>query len=116
MREEVSMVPYSPNTSETISDLDYISLAQKLQLAIDASMRKPEDIQVQQSLSNILKYELTIGEQTGKRGYHLEKVYQMLLTIPAPQSKRNEHVLVRHIYATNLEQDSVIALWIHWHS
>ena len=44
--EEVSMVPYSPNTSETISDLDFISLAKRLQLAIDASMRKPEDIQV----------------------------------------------------------------------
>ena len=27
--EEVSMVPYSPNTSETIFDLDYISLAQR---------------------------------------------------------------------------------------
>ena len=81
--EEVSMVPYSPNTSESISDLDDISLAKILQLAIDASMKKPEDIQVQQSLSNILKYELNIGEQTGKRGYHLEKVYQMLLTIPA---------------------------------
>ena len=81
--EEVSMVPYSPNTSESISDLDDISLAKRLQLAIDASMKKPEDIQVQQSLSKILKYELTIGEQTGKRGYHLEKVYQMLLTIPA---------------------------------
>ena len=92
------------NTSETISDLDYISLAKRLQFAIDASMRKPEDTQVQQSLSNKLKYELTIGEQTGKRGYHLEKVYQ-------PQSKRNEHFLVRHIYATNLGQDSVIALW-----
>ena len=30
-------------------------------------MGKPEDIQVQQSLSNILKYELTIGEQTETR-------------------------------------------------
>ncbi|KAI6648314.1 hypothetical protein LOD99_12123 [Oopsacas minuta] len=81
--EEVSMVRYSPNTAESISDLDDISLAKRLQLAIDASMKKPEDIQVQHSLFNILKYELTIGEQTGKRGYHLEKVYQMLLTIPA---------------------------------
>ncbi|KAI6654378.1 hypothetical protein LOD99_775 [Oopsacas minuta] len=71
--EEVSMVPYSPNTAESISDLDDISLAKRLQLAIDASMKKPEDIQVQHSLFNILKYELTIGEQTGKRGYHLEK-------------------------------------------
>ncbi|KAI6658311.1 hypothetical protein LOD99_15580 [Oopsacas minuta] len=77
MSEEVSMVPYSPNTAESISDLDDISLAKRLQLAIDASMKKPEDIQVQQSLFNILKYELTIGKQTGKRGY------QMLLTIPA---------------------------------
>ena len=81
--EEVSMVPYSQNTSETTSDLDDISLAKGLQLAIDPSMRKPEDTQVQQSSSNILKYELTIGEQTGKRGYHLEKVYQTLQTIHA---------------------------------
>ncbi|KAI6658967.1 hypothetical protein LOD99_14643 [Oopsacas minuta] len=45
--EEVSMVPYSPNTAESISDLDDISLVKRLQLAIDASMKKPEDIQVQ---------------------------------------------------------------------
>ncbi|KAI6658832.1 hypothetical protein LOD99_15157 [Oopsacas minuta] len=44
--EEVSMVPYSPNTAESISNLDDIPLAKRLQLAIDASMKKPEDIQV----------------------------------------------------------------------
>ncbi|KAI6657859.1 hypothetical protein LOD99_601 [Oopsacas minuta] len=55
--EEVFMVPYSPNMAESISDLDDISLAKRLQLAIDASMKKPEDIQVQHSLFNLLKYE-----------------------------------------------------------
>ena len=72
-------VPVSSNPTED----DDMPLAKKLQLAIDASMRKPQDILVQRSLSSMLKYEILIGQQTGKRGYHLEQAYQMLLTIPA---------------------------------
>ena len=34
------------------------------------------------SMSSILKYEITIAEQTGKRGHFLEMIYQMLLTVP----------------------------------
>ena len=47
-------------------------------------MRKPRELtNKNQSISALLKYELTIAEQTGKRGYYLEKtVYQMLLIIP----------------------------------
>ena len=31
----------------------------------------------------MLKYEITVAEETGKRGYYLNKVYQMMLRIPA---------------------------------
>ena len=31
----------------------------------------------------MLKHEITVAEQTGKRGYYLDKVYKMMLTIPA---------------------------------
>ena len=43
-------------------------LAKKLQLAIEEAMRKPQDIPVKQSLSTMLKYELMVGQQIGKRG------------------------------------------------
>ena len=35
------------------------------------------------NLPTMLKYEITVAEETGKRGYYLNKVYQMMLTIPA---------------------------------
>ena len=50
-------------------------------------MRNPQDILVQRSLSSMLKYEILIGQQTGKRGYHLKQAYQMLLTISATSVK-----------------------------
>ena len=31
----------------------------------------------------MLKHEITVVEQTRKRGYYLDKVYKMMLTIPA---------------------------------
>ena len=71
-----------------------------MQLAIDASMRKPQDILVQRSLSSMLKYEILIGQQTGKRGYHLEQAYQMLLTIPAT-SVEAEHAFSSSVYLCN---------------
>ena len=59
----------------------------QLQLAIDASMQIPQNSlslgELVSSLPTKLKYEITVAEQTGKRGYYLNKVYQMMLTIPA---------------------------------
>ena len=60
-----------------------LSVAVKLQLTLDASLKNPQDIpRSNESLSCSLKYELNTEEQTGKRGILLEKVYQMLLTVP----------------------------------
>ena len=86
---------------EDIPDSENLSVALKLQLAIDQSMRKPHEIvQRNQSISVSLKYELTIAEQTGKRGYFLEKIYQMLLTIP-PTSVEAERVFSSSAYLCN---------------
>ena len=67
LNEEVSMVPGSSNPPEDIHDNDDMPLAKKLQLAIDASMRKSQEKLVQRSLSSMLKYELLVGQQTGKK-------------------------------------------------
>ena len=62
-----------------------ILLAKKLQLAIDESIQIPQNyLSLDNSSSpTILKCEITFAEQTGRRGYYLEKVYQIMLTIPA---------------------------------
>ncbi|KAI6652964.1 hypothetical protein LOD99_4041 [Oopsacas minuta] len=52
------------------------------------------------SLSSILKYEITIAEQTGKRGHFLEMIYQMLLTVP-PTSVDAERVFSSCAYLCN---------------
>ena len=48
-----------------------LPIAKKLQLAIDASLRVPSQqiTNPKKSLLSILKYEITIAEQTGKRGH-----------------------------------------------
>ena len=80
---------------------DTLPVAKKLQLAIDASMMQPQDIaQSKQSLSYYLKYELTIAEQTGRRGHYLEKVYKMLLTAP-PTSVEAERIFSSCAYLCN---------------
>ena len=87
--------------SQDIHDPENISIAEKLQHAIDESMTKPHEIGPQnKSISSLLKYELTIAEQTGKRGYYLEKIYQMLLTIPAT-SVEAERVFSSSAYLCN---------------
>ena len=75
---QLSEVTLNPETED-------IPLAKKLQLAIDASMQIPQNSLSldNTSLPTILKYEITVAEQTGKRGYYLDKVYQMMLTLPA---------------------------------
>ena len=84
------MIPGSTYPSETIPDYNDMPLTKKLQLVIEESMRKPKNIPGQQSHSTMLKYDLTVGQQSGKRGQYLEQVYKMLLTISR-----------RYIYATN---------------
>ena len=83
------------------SDPGDIPIAKKLQLAIDASLRVPDkQIHPKKTLSSILKFELTIAEQTGKRGHFLEMIYQMLLTVP-PTSVEAERVFSSSAYLCN---------------
>ena len=92
------------SSSEIISEIastETLPVANKLQLAIDASMIQPQEIaQSKQSLSSYLKYELTIAEQTGRRGHYLEKVYKMLLTVP-PTSVEAERIFSSCAYLCN---------------
>ena len=52
------------------------------------------------SLSHYLKFDLTIAEQTGRRGQYLEKVYKMLLTAP-PTSVEAERIFSSCAYLCN---------------
>ena len=80
---ETQSTTTSGNNSE-YSDPENVSVQEKLQLAIDASLKNPkESSQNTLPLSTLLKYELTIAEQTGKRGKFLEEIYQMLYVISA---------------------------------
>ena len=71
--------------SSEVTETEDIPLAKKSQLAIDASMQIPQNSLSPDNanLPTMLKYEITVAEETGKRGYYLNKVYQMMLTIPA---------------------------------
>ena len=83
------------------SDPGDLPVAKKLQLAIDASLRVPsQQIHTKKSLSSILKYELTIAEQTGKIGHFLEMIYQMILTVP-PTSVEAERVFSSSAFLCN---------------
>ena len=71
------------NSDKEVNTTETLPVAMKLQLAIDASLETPQEIPPSgDSLMSSLKFELNIAEHTGKRGILLEKVYQMLLTVP----------------------------------
>ena len=71
-----------------------LPVTMKLQLEIEASLKIPKEVSPShESQSSSLKYELNIAEQTGRRGNLLEKVYQMLLTVP-PTSVEAEGVFL----------------------
>ena len=73
----------------------------KLELAIDESIRELQDrAQLKKSTPFLLKYELSITEQTGKRGYFYENIYKMLLVIP-PTSVEAERVFTSSAYLCN---------------
>ena len=96
---EMDQVIYNSDTA--INDTEALPVAMKLQLAIDASLKTPQEIPPSDdSLSSSLKYELNIAEHTGKRGILLEKVYQMLLTVP-PTSVESERIFSSCAYFCN---------------
>ena len=89
------------NSDIEINDTEALPVAMKLQLAIDASLKTPQEIPPSDdSLSSSLKYELNIAEHTGQRGIMLEKVYQMLLTVP-PTSVESERIFSSCAYICN---------------
>ena len=105
--EEIDKV-VNPSNSQS-SDPGDLPLAKKLQLAIDASLQVTyTQIHPKKTVSSILKYELTIAEQTGKRGNFLEVIYQMLLTVPPTSLEAKRLFPLRHIFAINLGLDLVI--------
>ena len=100
-------IPSSNSVVSNVEMRESLTVAVKLQLAIDASLKKPQDIQPSdESLSSSLKYELNIAEQTGKRGVLLEKVYQMLLTVP-PTSVESERIFSSCAYLCNRFRSSL---------
>ena len=79
----------------------------KLQLAIDASLKTPQEIPPSDdSLSSSLKYELNMAEHTGKRGILQEEVYQMLLTVP-PTSVESKRIFSSCTYIYNKFRNSL---------
>ena len=98
--DQIELTNVTDNLSEGIES-ENISIAHKLQVVIDASLRKPHEIpQCKSSLSNSLKYELTLAEQTGKRGALLEDIYQMLYIV-TPTSVEAERVFSSAAYLCN---------------
>ena len=88
------------NSSEVFQSED-LSIANKLQIAKDASLRKLQEIShCKSSLSTNLKYELSVAEQTGKRGILLENIYQMMYIVP-PTSVEAERVFSSTAYLCN---------------
>ena len=89
------------NSDKYLNDIETLPVAMKLQLAIDASLETPKELQSSDdSLLSSLKFELNIAEHTGKRGILLEKVYQMLLTVP-PTSVESERIFSSCAYFCN---------------
>ena len=103
--DEVICNSYSGDTN--IEMTESLSAAVKLQLAIDASLKNPQEIpRSDEPLLSSLKYELNTAEQTGKRGILLEKVYQMLLTVP-PTSVESERIFSSCAYLCNRFRSSL---------
>ena len=95
------------NTDLEVNDTETLPLPMKLQLTIEASLKIPKGVlPSDESLSSSLKYELNIAEQTGRRGNLLEKVYQMLLTVP-PTSVESEKVFSSCSYLCNKFRSSL---------
>ena len=82
-------------------DPENLSVTKKLQLAIDASLQiSNRNHYEKKTLSSILRHELTVAEETGKRGHFLEMVYQVLLNVP-PTSVEAERVFSSSAYLCN---------------
>lgn len=80
-----------------------LTLKEKLQLEINKSMKSPDpDVQVQNELglANSIRREMSLFENGGVRGYHLETAYKYLLSIP-PTSVEPERAFSAAAYVGN---------------
>ena len=98
------------NTLEN-SEPENVSVQEKLQMLIDASLKNPQEIsQKTLSLPTLLKYELTIA---GKRGNLLEEVYQMLVQYRDPGIEKFPRDWNPYIHSP-LRIMLTLALHFHW--
>ena len=73
MRKQTNTIEES--SSQTHSNTDDLHISIKLRLDIDESIWELQNrAQLKKSTSFLLKYELSIAEQTGKRRYFLENI------------------------------------------
>lgn len=80
-----------------------LTLKEKLQLEIDKSMKSPDpEVQVQNEsgLANSIRREMSLFENGGVRGYHLETAYKYLMSIP-PTSVEPERAFSAAAYVGN---------------
>lgn len=80
-----------------------LTLKEKLQLKIDKSMNSPDpkvQIQNESGLANSIRREMTLFENGGVRGYHLETANKYLMSIP-PTSIEPERAFSAAAYVGN---------------
>ncbi|UYV79184.1 hypothetical protein LAZ67_17001401 [Cordylochernes scorpioides] len=87
---------------------DHLTIERRLQEAIEAASSTSIAIPTSDSASysTMINHELNIAAQSGKRGPHLESVYQYLLTIP-PTSVESEKVFTSSGYLCNKIRSSL---------
>ncbi|UYV71408.1 hypothetical protein LAZ67_8003037 [Cordylochernes scorpioides] len=87
---------------------DHLTIERQLQEAIEAASSTSIAIPTPDSASysTMINHELKIAAQSGKRGPHLESVYQFLLTIP-PTSVESERVFSSSGYLCNKIRSSL---------
>lgn len=96
--ESLTDVKLRPETSQP-----QLTLKEKLQLEIDKSMKSPDpEVQVQNEsgLANSIRREMSLFENGGVRGYHLETAYKYLMSIP-PTSVEPERAFSAAAYVGN---------------
>lgn len=78
-----------------------LTLKEKLQLEINKSMETPDpEVQNESGLVNSIRREMSLFENGGVRGYHLELAYKYLLSIP-PTSVEPERAFSAAAYVGN---------------
>lgn len=93
-----TVVELRPGTSQP-----QLTLKEKLQLEIDKSMKSPHPevrVQNESGLANSIRREMSLFENGGVRGYHLETAYKYLMSIP-PTSVEPERAFSAAAYVGN---------------